>query len=62
MIHLCLFRITLQFYDYWCALHSSEFSLNVPVAIYIKVMSLNIKDYRKIINIYKDNRWLLKYQ
>jgi hypothetical protein len=62
MICLRLFRITLQFYDHWFACHSSEFSLNVPVAIYVKGMSLNIKDYRKFIAISEDNRQLPKYQ
>jgi hypothetical protein len=32
-----------------------EFSLNVPVAIYVKGMYLNIKGYRKIIAISEDN-------
>jgi hypothetical protein len=39
-----------------CLIHSSEFSLNVPVAINVKGMSLNIEDYRKIIAISEDNR------
>jgi hypothetical protein len=49
-------------YGNWCAGHSSEFSLNVPLAIYGKEMSLNIKDYGKIIAISEDNQWLAKYQ
>jgi hypothetical protein len=57
MIRLDLFRISLQFYDPWCALHSSEFSLNVTVAIYYKGISLNIKDYWKVIAILEDNRY-----
>jgi hypothetical protein len=55
MIYLGLFPITLQLYDLWSAWHSSEFSLNVPVAIYVKGTSLNIKDYQKIIAISEDN-------
>jgi hypothetical protein len=31
------------------------------VAIYVNKMSLNIKDYQKIIAISEDNRWLPKY-
>jgi hypothetical protein len=62
MIRLGLLRITIQFYVHWFAGNSSEFSLNVPVAIYVKGMSLNIEDYRKIIAISEDNRWLLKYR
>jgi hypothetical protein len=56
MICLGLPRITIQFYDHWFALHSSEFSLNVPPAIYVEGMSLNIEDYQKIIAISEDNR------
>jgi hypothetical protein len=40
---------TLQSPAVWCAWYSSKFSFNLPVAIYVKGMSLNIKDYRKII-------------
>jgi hypothetical protein len=70
MIRLGLFRITHKFYAHLCACHSSEFSLHVPVAVHVKGMSLNIKDYRKIIKISEapkisiigiDNRSNLKY-
>jgi hypothetical protein len=37
---------------YWCACHSSEFSLNVPVAIYANV---DIIDNWKIIAILEHN-------
>jgi hypothetical protein len=50
MIAWVSFESHFNLYDHWCAWHSSEFSLNVPVAIYIKGMSLNIKDYWKIID------------
>jgi hypothetical protein len=62
MIRLGILQILIQFYDHWFAWHSSEFSLNVRVAIYVKGMSLNIEDYWKIIAISEDNRWLPKYQ
>jgi hypothetical protein len=35
--------------------------LNVPVASYVKGMSLNIKDYWKIMAISEDNWWLPNY-
>jgi hypothetical protein len=58
---LFVFKIALLFYDHWYACSSESF-LNAPFAIYVKVMSLKIKDYRKVIAISEDIRWFPKYR
>jgi hypothetical protein len=58
-----MFISILQFYDHvLVCLIKLRVQFEVPVAIYVKGISLNIKDNRKIIAVSEDNRWIPKYR